>query len=334
MRAFADDERAHHIDGVRAQSIERAVIIFPGALGDFLLALPALRALRARHAGARCTVVVNEALRGLATAAGIADTTAALESADGAALFAGDRLPRWLEGRPAIYSWLGAGDRDLRARLAAAASATLFFAVERGSGATHAAAAYARAVGAPAGSRALAAAAALAPPASPAADALLATTREPLLAIHPGAGARAKRWDVAGFVQVAHWWRSAGGSVLTIVGPAEAGEPPALGAPEVREWPLVDLAAVLSRAAVYVGNDSGVSHLAGAVGAVGAVLYGPTDPRRWRPVAGRLVALRARAGGPAGIPLAALPAARVIAACQRRYALTNTTAPAVSPPTA
>jgi len=141
--------------------------------------------------------------------------------------------------------------------------------------------------------------------------------------VHPGAGGRAKRWDIAGFVQVAHWWRSRGGSVVAIAGPAEAGEPPALGAPEVRDWPLVDLAAVLARAALYLGNDSGVSHLAGAVGASGVVLFGPTDPRRWRPLGRRLVALGARGGGPDGIPLAALPAARVIAACARRFALTR-----------
>ena len=53
------------------------------------------------------------------------------------------------------------------------------------------------------------------------------------------------------------------------------------------------------------------------------VLFGPTDARRWRPLAGRLVGLGARGGGPDGIPLAALPAARVVAACARRFALTR-----------
>jgi len=287
---------------VRGESIERVVLVFPGALGDLLLALPALRALRARHAGARVTAVVNQPLRALVELAGVADETTALEGADAALLFGGERLPRWLEGRPFVYSWLG---------------------VERGGSATHAAVAYARAVGAPTAADALAAAARLVPPPSSAADARWAGLTAPVLAVHPGAGGRAKRWDIAGFVQVAHWWRSRGGSVVAIAGPAEAGEPPALGAPEVRDWPLVDLAAVLARAALYLGNDSGVSHLAGAVGAAGVVLFGPTDARRWRPLGGRLVALGARGGGPDGIPLAALPAARVIAACARRFALTR-----------
>jgi hypothetical protein len=308
---------------VREQSIQRAVVIFPGALGDLLLALPALRALRARHASV--TLVVNAWLCALGGLAGVADETVALDGAAAAGLFAGDALPPWLAGGPAVFSWLGAGDDALRTRVAAAAGSARIFRVERGSGLGHAAAAYARAVGARATPRALAAAAALAPPPSPRAAALLAGLHGPVLAVHPGAGSRAKRWDVAGFVRVAHWWRAAGGAVVAIVGPAEAGEPPALGAPEAREWPLPDLAALLAGAALYLGNDSGVSHLAGAVGAAGVVLFGPTEPRRWRPLAGRLVPLRARAGGVEGMTLTALPAPRVVAACRRRFALTRGT---------
>src|SRR4030095_15021558 len=76
------------------------------------------------------------------------------------------------------------------------------------------------------------------PPASTLASDLLARLAPPVLAVHAGAGSRAKRWDTAGFVQVANWWRSAGGTALTVAGPAEAGETPMLGPPEARDWPL------------------------------------------------------------------------------------------------
>jgi hypothetical protein len=318
----AGERGADHIGRVRGQSIhERVVIVFPGALGDLLLALPALRALRARHAAAHLVLVLNQPLRALAALTGVADTTAALDAAEAAALFAGDRLPAWLDDRPVLYSWLGANDAALRARVGTATSAARFFRVESGAGTLHAAKAYARAVGASLVD--LPAAGALTPPSSVSADALVREVGAPLLAVHAGAGARAKRWDAAGFVQVAHWWRSAGGAVVSLAGPAESEEPPLVASPEARDWPLPDLAAVLARAALYVGNDSGVSHLAGAVGTPGVVLFGPTDPRRWRPLAGSLVALRARASGPDGIGLGILPAARVIAACQRRFALTR-----------
>ncbi|HYV56425.1 MAG TPA: glycosyltransferase family 9 protein [Candidatus Nitrosopolaris sp.] len=305
------------------ESIERVVVIFPGALGDLLLALPALRLLRKRHAAAKLVLVVNDPLRSLAACADVADATAGLSGADTAGLFGAERLPPWLAGRPFVYSWLGAASDELRARLAAATRGVRFFRVERGDGLLHAAAAYARAVGAAKGARALAGASGLAPAPSPRAEMFLADVKAPVLVVHPGAGSRAKRWDAAGFVQVAEWWREMGGGVVEVAGPAEAEDPPLLGSPIVREWPLGDLAAVLSRAALYLGNDSGVSHLAGVVGAAGVVLFGPTDPGRWAPLGARLVALRARRTAPDGIPLSSLPAARVIAACQRRFALTR-----------
>jgi len=313
------------IGGVRGQSIVRVVVLFPGALGDLLLALPALRAVRARHAGAQLTLVVNAWLTDVATLTGVADACAALDDAETAGLFGGERMPAWLSDRPVVYSWLGAGDPEMRQRIARAARLAHFYRVERGSAATHAAADYARAVGAPATSRVLAAAMRCAPPPSPVADRLLAEVGGPVLAVHPGAGARTKRWDPAGFVQVAQWWRQEGRPVVEIAGPAEGGEVAILGAPQARDWRLADLAALLARAALYLGHDSGVSHLAGAVGASGVVLFGPTDPRRWAPLGGRMVALRARASGPEGITLTALPPARVIAACRRRFTLTRGT---------
>jgi heptosyltransferase-2/heptosyltransferase-3 len=308
---------------VRDESIERVVVVFPGALGDLLLALPTLRVLRARHPRAHVTGVVNDWLAGLVQMAGIADDVASLTAPEAAWLFGGSRPPAWLAGRPHVYSWLGADDRTVRARLAAVAGAVSVLRVERGTGTLHATAAYARAVGATAGLRALARGSHLVPAPSARADTLLARLEPPRLALHPGAGARAKRWDAAGFVQVAEWWRAQGGAILEIAGPAEAGEPSLLGGCAAREWPLAELATVLGRVDLYVGNDSGISHLAAAVGAPGVVLFGPTDPRRWRPLSPRVVALRARTSGPDGIPLASLPAPRVIAACRRRVALTR-----------
>ena len=307
---------------MREASIERVVLVFPGALGDLLLALPALRSIAARHAGARRTLAVNEPLRAFAHLTDVAQTVVSLDAAEAAGLFGGSRLPTWMEGRPRLYTWLGARDDQARARLAALARVH-FFTVERGPGTEHAAAVYSRAVGAPAGIRALAAAARVDPPASRVAEGLLERLGRPVLAIHPGAGTRAKRWDAAGFVQVGHWWRQAGGGVVEIGGPAEAGEPPLLGTAAARDWPLPDLAALLARSDLYLGNDSGVSHLAGAVGTAGVVLFGPTAARRWRPLGRQLVTLQARAAGPDAIPLDALPSARVIAALRRRIALTR-----------
>ena len=51
----------------------------------------------------------------------------------------------------------------------------------------------------------------------------------------------------------------------------------------IENAPLSLLAGVLERASLYIGNDSGVSHLAGAVGAPSVLVFGPTDPEVWDP---------------------------------------------------
>ena len=293
------------------------MVVFPGALGDLLLALPALRLVRARHAAARLTLVVSGPLVTLARLVDVADDVASLDAADATGLFGGEHLPSWLADRPTLHSWLGSGDAALRARLGRVTRAAHFHRVEQGPGERHVASEYIRALGlVPASPEP--APARIRPPMSAMASSLLAHLAPPVLAVHPGAGSRAKRWDNAGFVQVANWWRSAGGAAVVIAGPAEAGEAPMLGPPEARDWPLPDVAALLGEVALFLGNDSGISHLAAAVGAPGVVLFGPTDARRWRPLSPGIVALQARSTRPDGIDLRALPAQRVIAACQRR----------------
>jgi ADP-heptose:LPS heptosyltransferase len=60
----------------------------------------------------------------------------------------------------------------------------------------------------------------------------------------------------------------------------------------VSDLSLLQVSALLGRATLYLGNDSGVSHLAGAFGACGIVLFGPTQPRKWKPLGGNLSVLQ------------------------------------------
>ena len=82
---------------------------------------------------------------------------------------------------------------------------------------------------------------------------------------------------------------------LVVLGPAESTlEPPlnARGIARLRDQPLSTIAGLARLAAGFVGNDSGVSHLAAAAGAPGVTIFGPTDPDRWRPL-GRVKVVRA-----------------------------------------
>ena len=60
------------------------------------------------------------------------------------------------------------------------------------------------------------------------------------------------------------------------------------GAVVARDLPLRVLAGRLAGAGLYLGNDSGVSHLAAAAGAPTLALFGPTDPAVWSPVGPRV----------------------------------------------
>lgn len=111
----------------------------------------------------------------------------------------------------------------------------------------------------------------------------------PVLAIAPGSGARGKNWPVGAFATVAHWWReSVGGAVIVILGPVEEerGGYALLygsGVLVARGLDLDHLAGILARSTLYLGNDSGTSHLAAAVGATTVVLFGPSDMLQWAP---------------------------------------------------
>ena len=63
-----------------------------------------------------------------------------------------------------------------------------------------------------------------------------------------------------------------------------------------RDLPLPHLAAVLERARLFVGHDSGISHIAAAAGAPALLLFGPTDPSTWAPANERVEVIEAPDG--------------------------------------
>ena len=110
------------------------------------------------------------------------------------------------------------------------------------------------------------------------------TVQPGTIAVHPGSGSARKNWPFARFVELAHRLEARGGRIAWIGGPAERGAPRAVpDAAFWRELPLPTLGARLSRCALFVGNDSGISHLAAAVGCPSVVLFGATSPAVWAP---------------------------------------------------
>lgn len=112
----------------------------------------------------------------------------------------------------------------------------------------------------------------------------------PLWAIHPGSGSPHKNWPVERFIETAELLRDRGRvQPIFLLGPVEQERGlildgiQARGRLVIKGLPLPLLAGVLSLCAGYLGNDSGVSHLAAALGLPAVVLFGPTDPAFWSP---------------------------------------------------
>ncbi len=114
-----------------------------------------------------------------------------------------------------------------------------------------------------------------------------------VLALHPGSGSPSKCWPPERFARIADWAiESLSAAVLLIAGPAdEEAKDQTLsrmkGTPVLAtNLTLPRLAALLERCTAFLGNDSGITHLAAAVGTPTVGLFGPTDPRIWGPRGG------------------------------------------------
>jgi len=112
-----------------------------------------------------------------------------------------------------------------------------------------------------------------------------------LVVIHPGSGGPRKCWHLENFVSLAQDLREQELEVMFLLGPAEmerlrpADEAHLYGAARcVGHLSLAQVVGLLSCADAFVGNDSGVSHLAAGMGLRTYVVFGPTDPVLYKPI--------------------------------------------------
>ncbi len=119
--------------------------------------------------------------------------------------------------------------------------------------------------------------------------------------IHPGSGGKDGRkcWPLDSFLALADALSSGGRQVCFVLGEVEAewmdsGDRERLADkyPTLTDLSLEQLGGVLASAGAYVGNDSGPSHLAAALGTPTVALFGPTNPAVWAPRGPRVHVLR------------------------------------------
>lgn len=125
---------------------------------------------------------------------------------------------------------------------------------------------------------------------------------KPILAIHPGSGSPSKNWSPGNFALVADW-ASEHANLFLISGPARDGRDEFLRAMKsanpilLDHLPLLDLASILAKCRAYLGNDSGITHLAAMMGIPTLALFGPTDPAIWGPRGAKVQIISAEEAG-------------------------------------
>jgi ADP-heptose:LPS heptosyltransferase len=275
-----------------------ALVLFPGALGDFVCFLPALEFLAERTSiDLLARTEFSEIVAGRVK-------VGSLERFEVRHLFVSgggsdDKVRRFFENYSFTYSWMGSGDLTFRQELQAATQGRLrqFQFYPRNSH-MHQADYYLSCLQAdsiPSMPHI---------PVMPDANqwakvywAKNSLNSKPVLSIAPGSGAREKNWPVISFEAIARWWRErVGGSVIVILGPVEEER----GGYEslchhgltIRGNTLGRLAATLARCSLYVGNDSGISHLAAALAVPTAAIFGPSSVNQWAPRGSTVLVLR------------------------------------------
>jgi heptosyltransferase III len=297
----------------------RLLVIRGGALGDFILTLPAIRLLRENFPGVHLEILGYKHIIELAAGRFYADATRSIEYGPVAAFFArravlDEELSSYFASFQQIVSYLYDPDEIFDTNLRRAGAKNILHAFRKIDDSDHAAQQLARPLEQlalyldDAGARIY--------PAeddrAAAAEFLRDAGGQPLIALHPGSGSAKKNWPVESWLALAQQLvESLPGSRLVLIG-GEADGPQLetfsarwAGAPLLlaRELPLPHLAAILERCRLFLGHDSGISHLAAAVSAPCLLLFGATDPDVWRPANSQVRVIQASSADMATIPV-------------------------------
>lgn len=279
------------------------LVLRGGALGDFLLTLPLLRTLRAAFPDAQIELVGNATAAPLAVEAGFIHTVHSQHEARWAALYGDAPLPGPLATKLTdfdlvIVGWPDPDGTVMRHFPRRAGQRALRIDPAPGAGPVWKQWVDAVAPILPGAPEDPAGFSALDPgPAATERARTRITLQSPFIAIHPGSGSPAKNAPPELWLELIAQLDPV--PLLIVLGEADA--PLAarfriLASSRIQiaeRWDLPLLAAALARASAYAGHDTGITHLAAAVGTPVHALFGPTDPRQWAPLGRTVRILRA-----------------------------------------
>jgi heptosyltransferase-3 len=292
-----------------ATDVKRLLVIRGGAIGDFILTLPALRALREAYPNAQIEILGYKQIAALADNRFYADRVRSIESGLLSRFFSKDtdlpaELAKYFAEFDLIISYLYDPDLIFESNLKRSGARKIVRGPAKIANSSHAARQLAQPVeklGLPISD--------FEPRLYPSrqdrhrAQEFLAGLAAPIVAFHPGSGSEKKNWPLQNWIELGnHCLGNIDGSLVIVSGEADEDQISQLESiwqnPRVRfakHLPLPDLAAVLEKT-VFVGHDSGISHLAAAVRANCVLLFGPTDPEVWAPLNENAQVIRAPGG--------------------------------------
>ncbi len=285
------------------------VIVHPGSLGDVVLAVPAIRRLRARYSGWETLLIARDAVSRLLKICGVIDYWMSLEGAAGVGIFSrGVRLPHeletWLNRCDVAVAWTETHADALRANLQrfnishvltqSPFSSTL--------GARHQSHRFLETVEEPVGDecpdRLIQVPPAVVEEGSACLERRGVRRGQALVLVHPGSGSPHKCLHSETIALIIHRLEQKGLVPVVIEGPADQNAVESVlkessrRPPVFRNPDLATLAGVLVQAKFFLGHDSGVTHLAALLGVRTVAIFGPTDPDRWAPLGDHVTIVR------------------------------------------
>jgi len=300
------------------------LVLRGGAIGDFVVTLPLLAALRERFPG-RLAVATAPGVGALAQAGGLADEVRDLGGRDFGTLFGPNPTPvpalvDWLREFGRVVSFLHDPDRAVARALGPSATEKLVQGLPRprdghGPAARQLLDSVAAALGLPATDPA---AFRLTLPCGVHDEAELALRAGRWWAVHPGSGSPRKNWPAARWAELLNTLLLAEPTLRLVLlgGEADDAALDALAArlprgryTVIAHRPLLEVAGLLAAGERFLGHDSGLGHLAAALGRPTLQLFGPSDASVWAPPQPQARILQAPGGD-----LARLEVAQVLAA--------------------
>jgi heptosyltransferase-2 len=298
--------------------LKRILVIRGGAIGDFILTLPALKALREHYSKSHIEVLGYKHIVALADNRFYADATRSIEYGPLSSFFArgaelSPELRDYFAGFGLVISYLFDPDEIFATNLRASGVKALLIGPAKITDRGNAARQLVRPI-----QELGIDVADFVPRIFPSsqdrqfADEFLCDPPSPIVAIHPGSGSEKKNWPLENWIQLGNDLLDSSYSLLVVGGEADAAQIATLKATWkdqpvqfVANLPLPQLAAILEKA-VFIGHDSGISHLAAAVGARCILVFGPTDPAIWAPTNDNVRVLRATSGRMEDVDLASV----------------------------